>query len=50
MMDDLEPSATRLREARVLEMKALCDASVKEAFKENKVELINYGKLREIIR
>jgi predicted glycoside hydrolase/deacetylase ChbG (UPF0249 family) len=43
--DDLDASATRLRESRVAELQALCDPAVREAFAGNKVELIHYGNL-----
>ncbi|NQU75421.1 MAG: ChbG/HpnK family deacetylase, partial [Planctomycetes bacterium] len=43
--DDLDASATYLLASRSLEMAALCDPVVKEAFSENAVELIHYGHL-----
>lgn len=45
-VDDLDASASRLLQSRVIELEALCDASVKDAFANNKIELIHYGTLR----
>ena len=41
--DDVDVSLTRLVASRRTELEALCDESVKEAFKRNEIELTNYG-------
>jgi predicted glycoside hydrolase/deacetylase ChbG (UPF0249 family) len=43
--EDLDAKGTRLLESRRIEMEALCDPAVKEAFDRNQVELIDYGRL-----
>lgn len=50
LADSQDTAATRLKECRQLELHALCDAAVREEFKNQKVELIHYGKLRDIVR
>lgn len=44
--DDLDASATRLLASRQVELAGLCSASVRQAFVNNGVRLINYGDLR----
>ena len=44
--DDLDAGQTRLLESRRVELRALCDPAVKEAFEKNAIELTHYGKLR----
>lgn len=43
--DDVDPGQTRLLACRKLELDALCDPAVAEAFKQHNVELIHYGHL-----
>jgi len=42
---DMDASVTRLLESRQIELTALTDASVKEAFEHNGVRLIHYGQI-----
>ena len=44
--DDLDATQTRLLGSRRIELRALCDPTVKEAFEKNAIELTHYGKLR----
>ena len=46
LADDMDRKITRLRMSRRLEMEALCEARVKQAFTDNGVERIHYGNLR----
>lgn len=43
--DDLGEGVSRLRQSRLAELAALCDAAVKEAFKHYGIELTHYGRL-----
>ncbi len=41
----LDPAETRLLASRLVELEALCDPAVKEAFRRNGIELVHYGQL-----
>ncbi len=43
--EGLDAKATRLTASRKVELDALCDPAVKEAFRRNNVELVHYGQL-----
>ncbi len=43
--DDLPEGASRLRESRRMELEALCDGAVREAFAKQGIELVHYGQL-----
>ena len=45
LVDDLPAEMTRLLESRKIELDALCDPAVKEAFAEHDIELTHYGRL-----
>lgn len=43
--DDLPDGASRLRESRRMELEALCDGAVRDAFAKQGIELVHYGQL-----
>lgn len=44
--DEVAPGATRLVASRSAELEALCEASVREAFRKRHVELVHYGNVQ----